>query len=108
MYYENENIANEKEKLFAFLNNNAGKNTIFIVGYEGCGKTTFINALLEYYENKQNYSKRHRILFDCGRHGANSESNPITRIFNQVLFNFIENNENIILNFIEFFRVIRR
>lgn len=107
IYFESNKATEEKEKLYAFLNNNSGKNTMFIVGYEGCGKTTFINALLEYYETKQRYSKNKRIVFDCGRHGANAEDMPITRIFNQNLFKFIQDNEDILLHFIEFFRTNR-
>lgn len=104
LYYEGTIVENKKEELLKSLLDDGGKNTIFILGYLGCGKTTFINSLLEYYCDQNNFyiSPVQKIVFD--EYGVKSENDPIKSIFAKSLRKIIENCDTSFENFTLFYR----
>lgn len=66
LYYESENSQNYKELICDILRNPNGKNTFFLVGYQGCGKTTFIHSVINKYKRETDAKV---IIVDCDKKG---------------------------------------
>lgn len=80
-YVESEASAAHKVKLCSRFNHPGGKNTVFIVGYQGCGKTTFINTLIEDYFDSKGINSNRKLFIDCDKFGVAAEKNPLKTIF---------------------------
>jgi len=52
LYYESDNSRIFKEHICDILKNPNGKNTFFLVGYQGCGKTTFIHSVINKFRKE--------------------------------------------------------
>jgi hypothetical protein len=104
LYCENEETTTEKTKLISILQNGGviGKNTIFILGSQGCGKTTLLNVLL-----KDSYAKGilRGVKIDCDRHGVNGKMDSLKIIFLKSLMSFIKGRRTSFDTFISFFNV---
>jgi ABC-type transport system involved in cytochrome bd biosynthesis fused ATPase/permease subunit len=71
LYYESDDsrkIKNEIDKIMKIPN---GKNTFFLVGYQGCGKTTFIHSVINDYKKTSSINVR-EIVLDCDRNGQDA------------------------------------
>lgn len=69
LYYESDSSRIYKEHICDILKNPNGKNTFFLVGYQGCGKTTFIHSVINKYK-KENETKV--VLIDCDKKGKDT------------------------------------
>jgi len=103
LYFESDAAKTLREKLSFFLKkNDDAKNTMFILGYQGCGKTTFINSLLNYYHSHDG-SSISKLKIDCDKYGVSSEKNPLRNIFHKSLISLIQSHTTSFENFISFF-----
>lgn len=109
LYYESENSQNYKELICDILRNPNGKNTFFLVGYQGCGKTTFIHSVINKYKRETDAKV---IIVDCDKKGKAQhqikknmcslfrkmiETNPIYSMF----IDFYNDNMEVLLDIIE-------
>lgn len=86
-----------KKQICNILENPNGKNTFFIVGYQGCGKSTFIHSVINKYMETTNARV---IVIDCDKKGK--EKNHIKNVICKLLKNAINSSKNI-SNFIDFY-----
>lgn len=103
LYYENKVVLSEKKALYNKIVGNSGLNTFFVLGYQGCGKTTFINSLLNYYTDESKKSINQDYLIDCDKAGVDGESQPLKIIFNKKLLSYIINHRNTLYNYLNFY-----
>lgn len=66
LYYESDNSKSYKEQICDILRNPNGKNTFFLVGYQGCGKTTFIHSVINKYRKETDAKV---VVIDCDKKG---------------------------------------
>lgn len=66
LYYESDNSRIYKEQICDILKNPNGKNTFFLVGYQGCGKTTFIHSVINKFRKEVEAKE---IVIDCDKKG---------------------------------------
>lgn len=66
LYYESDNSRIYKEHICDILKNPNGKNTFFLVGYQGCGKTTFIHSVINKFRKEVEAKE---IVIDCDKKG---------------------------------------
>ncbi len=81
-YCESEESKKQKESLSKTLDKPHGKNTFFIVGYQGCGKTTFIHSIIYHYAKQQ---KIQSISIDCDRRAGANSTDKLKIIFSMQL-----------------------
>lgn len=105
LYFESKSIEDKKQELYDSIVTDSGINTFFILGYQGCGKTTFINALLNYYTFKSKKKLNQDYLIDCDKNGVNGEKNPLKIIFNKKLLSYIIRHNEIIYDYTDFYNV---
>lgn len=105
LYYESKSIENKKQELYDSIVTDSGINTFFILGYQGCGKTTFINALLNYYTFKSKKKLNQDYLIDCDKNGVNGEETPLKIIFSKKLLSYIIRHNDIIYDYTDFYNV---
>lgn len=98
-YAESAEAQKYKKNLINSLDNSHGKNTLFIVGYQGCGKTTFINSLLEEYSKIR---KINTFVMDCDKKGID-ERDTLKVLFEQKLAKEFDD-ENNYINIVDFFQ----
>jgi len=103
-YVESEESSKHKEKLCSRFKHPGGKNTVFIVGYQGSGKTTFINSLIETYFKQQNMNPDKILLIDCDKFGVGFEKIPLKIILLKILMGYLKQNENHLNNYCNFFQ----
>lgn len=66
LYYESTNSQIYKEQICDILLNPNGRNTFFLVGYQGCGKTTFIHSVINKFKKETAIKE---IIVDCDKRG---------------------------------------
>ncbi len=98
-YCESVNSKLYKNYLCKAIDNPHGKNTFFIVGYQGCGKTTFIHSVINKYSSLNSIQT---IEIDCDKRGIGKSSNKLKKIFSLKLQEELLNFENF-SNYIDFF-----
>ncbi|GHU83311.1 hypothetical protein FACS1894196_2980 [Clostridia bacterium] len=104
LLYSSSVISEEmKEELYQKLIGNGALNTFFILGYQGCGKTTFINALLNYYSDQTGNELNKSYLVDCDKFGVSSSELPLDAIFKKKLLKYILNHKQTLINFVSFY-----
>lgn len=103
-YVESDESSKHKEQLCLRFNHSGGKNTVFIVGYQGSGKTTFINALIEHYFKQHNMNPDKILLIDCDKFGVGFEKMPLKIILLKIFMSYIKKNEKYLNNYCEFFQ----
>lgn len=103
-YVESETSAVHKVKLCSRFNHPGGKNTVFIVGYQGCGKTTFINTLIEDYFDSKGINSNRKLFIDCDKFGVAAEKNPLKTIFLKLFMKYIKENEKKLDKYCDFFQ----
>ncbi len=99
LYCESKNSERYKNYLISILDKPHGKNTFFIVGYQGCGKTTFIHSVVNEYLKKEEFQL---IDIDCDKKGIGQSVSKIHTIFSMRLEEEIDSTENF-NNFVDFF-----
>lgn len=77
-YCESVNSNLYKNYLCKIIDNPHGKNTFFIVGYQGCGKTTFIHSVINKYSAN---NRMQTIEIDCDKRGIGKGSSKLKKIF---------------------------
>ena len=79
LYYENSQSKNMKNEILTAISDDSGKNTVFILGYQGCGKSTFINSLLNDFTKTKVYEigQRENALINFDTYGSTSKSNTL-------------------------------
>jgi energy-coupling factor transporter ATP-binding protein EcfA2 len=90
LYFESKVVEEHKKRLSSFLSNGDGRNTVFILGYQGCGKTTFVSSLLNYYRSEKGLSSSSLLRVDCDAYGVTSDNDPLKSIFIQSLLSFLK------------------
>lgn len=100
LYFESRFAKEKKKEIASYLTKkDGGKNTIFILGYQGCGKTTFVSSLLDDAAcNQFRVSK-----IDCDSCGIASDPDALGTIFSQSLLSLVSSNHKSFENFITFF-----
>lgn len=98
LYYESKLSEINKLQICDILENPNGRNTFFIVGYQGCGKSTFIHSVINKYNRKNNTRV---VLIDCDKIGTGTQQ--IGRTLRKVLRKAIGNQEDYI-NFLDFYQ----
>lgn len=98
LYCESKQSKIYKEYICNILENPNGKNTFFLVGYQGCGKSTFIHSVINMYIKEVSSSV---IIIDCDKKGK--DANHLKNIISNILIKTIKNSIKI-KNFVEFFR----
>ena len=98
LYCESPDSERYKNYLCSLLDKSHGKNTFFIVGYQGCGKTTFIHSVFKQYSKT---SQMDLLLIDCDKRGIGNSFERIKKIFVSTLLKQIDS-ENNYSNFINF------
>ena len=88
-----------KDQICSILETPNGKNTFFIVGYQGCGKSTFIHSVINTYKEKNSATV---VIIDCDKSG--NDRHQIKKSLCKVLRNTVKNDINNIINFINFYR----
>lgn len=104
LYYEDDNAEEVKKELYKTMKTESGKNTFFILGYQGCGKTTFINAVLRHYCIHADMEINDDFLIDCDKYGTDGEKEQLKIIFIKKIIKYITNHPDIIYNYIDFFK----
>lgn len=104
LYYESEYATNKKKELYKMLKGNAGINTFFILGYQGCGKTTFVNALLNYYIRYARKEVNEDYLIDCDKNGTDGEKEQLRIILSKKIIKYIISHKDILCNYLDFYR----
>ena len=69
LYCESEESKLHKKQISDIIENPHGKNTFFIVGYQGCGKSTFVHSLINMCTEK--YDPR-IVLINCEKVGTDT------------------------------------
>ena len=97
------NQQKEYQKRVSFAPN--GRNTFYIVGYQGCGKTTFINKLIQDLPSDGFETQTNVILTECDRRGVATEEKPLRVLFAKELYSIITKPEHIerVEDFIAFY-----
>ncbi|MCM1233854.1 MAG: septin family protein [Ruminococcus flavefaciens] len=103
-YVESGVAAFHKKRLCSRFTHPGGKNTIFIVGYQGSGKTTFINTLIEDFFKSKKINSNQRLLIDCDKYGVAAEKYPLKTIFLKIFMSYIKKNENHLDKYCDFFQ----
>lgn len=103
LYYESNEVKERKRVLYESIITDSGVNTFFVLGYQGCGKTTFINSLLNYYTVTSKKKLNYDYLIDCDKNGVDGENQPLKMIFNKKLLSYIIKHNDIIYNFTDFY-----
>lgn len=98
LYCESENSMLYKKQICKTLDHPNGKNTFFLVGYQGCGKSTFIHSVINMYV-QTNSAKT--ILIDCDKDGKNVDH--VKSVICTTLKDTIYSSE--LSDFIDFFEV---
>lgn len=99
LYCESNDSERYKNYLCKLFDRSLGKNTFFLVGYQGCGKTTFIHSVFNKYKA---LSKMQLLLIDCDKRGVGNSFERLKKIFVSTLHSQIDSAENY-HNFIDFF-----
>ncbi len=95
---ESETAKLYKKKFLDMLHTPNGKNTFFIVGYQGCGKTTFIQSVVSEYKNN---TEANVLLIDCDKNPKKVKE-QVKSIFCSELITSIDNIDDY-CGFINFF-----
>lgn len=66
LYYESDSSRLYKEHICHILEKPNGKNIFFLVGYQGCGKTTFIHSVINKYRKE---TAARVLVLDCDKKG---------------------------------------
>lgn len=103
LYYESRDTEERKKELYNSIITSSGINTFFILGYQGCGKTTFINALLDFYTIESKKQLNHDYLIDCDKNGVNGDVNPLRTIFYKKILSYIIHHNDIIYSYVDFY-----
>jgi energy-coupling factor transporter ATP-binding protein EcfA2 len=103
LYFENDISREYRDNIVKSMNSLIGKNTIFILGYQGCGKTTFINALINFYFSINKFKKNNKLLIDCDKRGVSYDKKPLDIIFRITLEDFLIENSERAAYFCDFF-----
>jgi GTPase SAR1 family protein len=103
LYYESENVSELRGNIFNHLYIDNGKNTAFILGYQGCGKTTFINVLTNFYFEEAKIDRKNVLVVDCDNFGVSSEEEPINIIYAKSVLKYIKENNKSLQNLVSFF-----
>lgn len=98
LYYESSSSKLYKEQICSVLENPNGKNTFYLVGYQGCGKSTFIHSVINMYSSKV---ASRIVLLDCDKSGM--DTHQIKKIIGKLLKKTIKNTSNF-CDFIDFYR----
>lgn len=98
LYCESNNSRLYKEHICNILNKPNGKNTFFLVGYQGCGKSTFVHSVINMY-TKENKAKI--VLIDCDKNGKDTHQikKSICKLLKMAIRNLSELN-----NFLDFYK----
>ena len=105
MYYESECAGKAKLDIFEKLSCESGLNTFFIVGYQGCGKTTFINSVIAYHKKETGINSTDHIQIDCDDFGAYGEDQALQKILSKKILQYITKNTLTIENYITFYDI---
>jgi hypothetical protein len=103
LYFESETAKNKRIKIYNMFKNDDGKNTVFLLGYQGCGKTTFTNILIDYYCSEYHIKFPSFFKIDCDTYALISERNDIRKLFMLSFKKYISNQEKPLENFLSFF-----
>lgn len=98
LYYESDNSRIYKEHICDILKNPNGKNTFFLVGYQGCGKTTFIHSVMNKFRKEIDTKE---IVIDCDKIGK--DKHQIQKTLCKLLKKNITTDSSLIA-FIDFYK----
>jgi hypothetical protein len=104
LYFESEISKNKRIKIYNMFKNDDGKNTVFLLGYQGCGKSTFTSTLIDFYCNEYHIKYPSFFKIDCDTYGLIAESNDIRKLFILSLRRYISSQEKPLENFLSFFK----
>jgi molybdopterin-guanine dinucleotide biosynthesis protein len=102
LYKETDKVSQKKAEIRKFIEEPFDKNTFFIVGYQGCGKTTFITAL-------QNLCEKEKIteqtsLIHCDSTATSSNPNKSLIIsFRKQIIKYLSEHEQALHYVIDFY-----
>lgn len=74
-----------------------GKNTFFLVGYQGCGKSTFIHSVINMYRQK---AAAKVVVIDCDKFGK--DTHQIKKVICKLLKKTVKNSLNL-SDFVDFY-----
>lgn len=98
LYCESDNSLLYKKQISNILKKPNGKNTFFLVGYQGCGKSTFIHSVINMY-TKENMAKV--VLIDCDKNGK--DMHQIKKSICRLLKKAVKNSSELI-DFLDFYK----
>ena len=99
LYCESESSKLFKAQIIDILENPNGKNTFFLVGYQGCGKSTFIHSVINKY-SRTNTTRV--VVIDCDKKGT--DKFQIKKHLLDKLKYIIKNDDEGYNYFIDFYR----
>jgi energy-coupling factor transporter ATP-binding protein EcfA2 len=85
LYNETALVVQKKDEIYRYINESLDKNTFFIVGYQGCGKTTFITALQDLCIKKEITEQTLLIHCDSIATGSNPNKSLIISFRQQIM-----------------------
>lgn len=97
LYYESPKSELYKKQICRILENPNGKNTFFLVGYQGCGKSTFIHSVINMYQKK---IASQVVIIDCDKVGRDVQQ--IRKVICKLLKKTVKNT-NSFTNFLDFY-----
>ena len=102
LYYESDFVLKRKSEICDFTHNSFDKNTFFILGYPGCGKTTFVHALLNKCE-KENLLEQ-KLMIYCDEIATTNELKPLVSSFTEQVMKYLKKQkQKAFINFIDFY-----
>jgi energy-coupling factor transporter ATP-binding protein EcfA2 len=102
LYKETESVEQKKNEIYKFINESYDKNTFFIVGYPGCGKTTFVTALNYFCETQKTTEQISSI--HCDAVGSSSDPNKSLFVsFREQIIKYLEEHERALYCFLDFY-----
>ncbi len=97
LYYESSLSKLYKEQICDILEEPHGKNTFFLVGYQGCGKSTFIHSVINLYSQKVETKV---VLVDCDKAGM--DTHQIKKVICKLLKKTVKKSANF-SDFVDFY-----
>jgi hypothetical protein len=102
LYFEPKFVLEKKFEVCNFISQSFDKNTFFILGYPGCGKTTFVHALLDTCE-KDNLLEQNLMIY-CDEVATTNESKPLIISFTEQIMRYLKKQkQRALINFIDFY-----
>lgn len=103
LYHESEESRRIKNEIHEKMGGDSGLNTFFIVGYQGCGKTTFINSVISFYDRENELQFSDKIQVDCDDYGVNGEAKALQKIFTKRILKYMMTHIGTLENYISFY-----